>query len=200
MAVRRTAALLLAALIVAGCSAEPGGEAAGAATPAPIVKSPAKSGRLAWATPATGQGEKGNPLEITPVGVYYHPGDAQYGKSKNGMFLAVGVKVTATGEADQISAPFTGHGFRWEGGGETITSAEGGQPPWVGRVNTPISQDIQAGDYAAYVITFDVPERGGTLTYLSADGTQQRWAVPARSGGQGLKKVLAALDELGINR
>ncbi|MER5322376.1 hypothetical protein [Streptosporangium roseum] len=203
MTARRTTALLLATLILTGCSTgkvEMFGSSTGEPE-VPEVTTAAKPTMTPWGTAATGQGEQGKPLEVTPLGVYYHPGDAKMGASENGMFVAVSVKVAASEAPDHVPPPMTGQGFYWKGGGESISPAEGGQPPWIGRVNTPIStQEIQAGEYAAYVITFDVPERGGTLAYISPDKTELRWAIPKKSGGPGLRRVLTALDAVGVKR
>lgn len=202
---RSTAALALTALIITGCSTSsedpPTAPAESSAAPTPAQTAAAPAAPLKWGTPATGVGEQGNPLEITPVGVYYHKGDKQYGLAENGVFTAVAVKVAATTGPDHVPPPITGHGFVWKGDGETINLMSGGQEPWVGRVNVPIAtQDIQPGEHQVYVITFDTFDRGGTLAYMSPDGKQLQWEIPTRAGGQGLRRVLSALDTLGIKR
>ncbi|MFI9845118.1 hypothetical protein ACIHFD_49425 [Nonomuraea sp. NPDC051941] len=202
MPARRATLLLLSAVILTGCSTSGDAESppdAAAAAEASTAPSKAPATSLEWGATATGQGEQGQPLKITPVGVYHHKGDQKIGLAQNGLFVAVAVKVAATDGADHIPPPASGNGFFWKGDGETITPAAGADPPWVGRVNVPLAdQDLQPGESANYVITFDALGRAGTLVYLSPDGSQYQWKLPSKSGGQGLRRVTAALDALGI--
>jgi hypothetical protein len=201
MAARHVTGLLLGALIITGCSGA-GGDAAAPPLDTTVDTSKAAAAPaklLAWGTSGTGNGELGQPLEITPVGVYYHKGDKAYGLPQNGLFVAVAVKVAATAGPDHVPPP--GAGFMWEGDGETVTTAAGESPPWVGRVNTPLAtKNIQPGRHQNYVITFDAFERGGTLTYQPPGGQPLQWEIPARPGGQGLSRVHAALDMIGVKR
>ncbi|MFD9947689.1 hypothetical protein ACFWYW_46515 [Nonomuraea sp. NPDC059023] len=197
---RHAVGLLLSALVVTGCSAAEQAPPNGApAAEASSTTKPAAA-TLEWGTTAAGAGELGKPLDITPVGVYYHKGDKRYGLAQNGTFAAVAVKVAATSEPDHVPIAANGQGFLWQHDGETLAPDAGAEEPWVGRVNTPLATDIQPGEHQVYVISFDITARGGSLVYVSPAGDQQRWKLPAKSGGQGLKRVLTALDELGIKR
>ncbi|MET7335942.1 hypothetical protein [Nonomuraea sp. NPDC005650] len=197
--------LLAAALIITGCSTtkEPhfGGEAPTTATEA-AKTAPPPAVTLDWGKPGDGKGEQGQPLQVTPLGVYYHKGHATLGRPENGVFTAIAVKVAATTGADHVPPPASNFGFSLASDdGETVTTAAGATPPWVGRVNVPNAErNIQPGRFQNYVITFDAYARGGTLTYTSPDGQLLEWQVPSKPGGQGLRRVQAALDSLGVSR
>lgn len=201
MAARLVVLACVSAVIITGCSS--GGEAEPAADAvAATASAPPASHTLQWRQPGDGQGEQGQPLQITPLGVYYHPGDDDYGRSQNGMFAAVAVKVAATGNgADHVPPPVSGFGFSWvDQDGEVVDTAAGASAPWIGRVTQPTITDIPAGRHKTYVVTFDVAGRGGTLVYTSPDGSAVQWPVPAKAGGKGLRPVLAALDSIGVKR
>ncbi|MCK2222092.1 hypothetical protein MF672_051050 (plasmid) [Actinomadura sp. ATCC 31491] len=196
------ALLAAAALIITGCSTAPGrtGDGTAAAGTTSTAETQTPPAALEWGQPGDGKGERGQPLQITPLGVYYHKGHETLGKPNNEVFTAVAVKVAASGSADHLPPPATGFGFTLlSDDGESVNPASGASPPWVGRVNEPnAKQDIRAGRYQKYVITFDAPSRGGALVYTSPDGQAVEWPIPERSGGQGLRRVLTALDDLGV--
>lgn len=147
-------------------------------------------------------GEKGNPLKITLMGVYYHKGDKQHGLSENGTFAAIAYKAQAVNAADGIPAPISGSGWIWRSGGQTIQTTDGAasSPPWSGRVNTPIAdQNIQPGEYQIYIDTIDIPAPGGQFIYVNpGEGSQVAWELPSAAAGTGYGPVLKALKVLGI--
>ncbi|MGW0486175.1 hypothetical protein [Nonomuraea sp. NPDC003214] len=193
-------------MIVTGCSGTGPGQEGPTAESQPAADSTAQKPPtvLEWGKSATGTGEQGQPLQITPLGVYYHKGDQAYGMPQNGVFAAISVRVATTTGADHVPPPASRHGFYWEGDGEhdgeQVDATNGEDPPWIGRVSQPTIQDIPAGKARNYVVTFDAFSRGGSLVYVSPDGGRYEWPLPARSGGKGLRPVLVALDEIGVKR
>ncbi|MEU4703369.1 hypothetical protein [Nonomuraea dietziae] len=190
--------ILLAAVLLSGCDYGPSAGNAPTTNASPTKTATAKLKQLALGDAATVEGEKGQPLRITPTGIYYYKGDPNH-RAENGHLVAIAYKAEALEEADGIPAPISGRGFVWRGAGQTIQSF-GASPPWVGRVNTPIDgQDVQPGEYQAYILTFDLPEKGGTLVYTGEGDKQTRWALPKASKGSGLKPVANALRAMGLS-
>lgn len=206
MRARFAVALCVAALAMAGCGSGQGRP--GIDRPPTSEADISMPSASAPATPAVHKlgetvevvGEHGNPLKITPRGVYFTKGLAGYGKAENGIFIAIAYRAEAVDYAEGVPEPISGAGWVWRGYGQTITTTEGAaaSPPWSGRVNEPITgQDVQPGEFQDYIETFDVPKAGGQLVYINpGTGKQTRWQLPADTAGTGYGPVVHALKVL----
>ncbi|WP_433357771.1 hypothetical protein ACQP25_44340 (plasmid) [Microtetraspora malaysiensis] len=193
---RRVGGLLAAAvvcLVVAGCSGEDaaapqeggGSTAAAAAAPAKV---------LAWGEPTQIAGEKGQPLTVTPTGVFFYRG-----KPEDPMmpaerwFAAVAIRVEAVKGADRMPPGATGE-WRIRQGTRMFDSASGNanSAPWVGRVNSGVTP-VAPGSPEVAIRTFDVPKGGGELQWVTTGGAPIRWSLPGRTTGGGLDEVKAVM-------
>ncbi|MGW2221541.1 hypothetical protein ACWCSD_41720 [Nonomuraea sp. NPDC001684] len=185
----RLAALPAAALLAsAALAAVP--PAANAAAAAPKTLKFGQSIRIA--------GEKGRPLRIAPVGVYYHrPSDAKFVQPREKWFVAVAVKVTALSKTERIPAVPEGSEWRIRIGGRayTDTSGNAGSSPWAGRTDGPWVY-VHPGSPAVLYYSFDVPRTGGTLEWSTPNGVT-RWKIPTSKYGNAavIKPVLDAIAD-----
>ncbi len=143
-------------------------------------------------------GRSGNPLKLTPTGVFYHKGDKRYGLAEQGVFAAVGYTLEAVSQPDTIPAPVDGAGFELRWDDITLTSAA--SPPWAGRVNeASVDQEVQPGETDKYIETFDIPAPGGILIYVNPGTKKQiRWQLPKQNSGKGYGGAVRALQVLKV--
>ncbi|MGA4990411.1 hypothetical protein [Nonomuraea bangladeshensis] len=144
------------------------------------------------------KGEKGRPLRITPVGVYYHrPSDAKFTQPREKWFVAIAVKVTALSKTERIPSTPERSGWRIRIGGRAYTDTSGNamSSPWVGRTDGPWI-NIQPGSPEVLYYSFDVPKPGGTLEWSTPTGVT-RWKIPTSKYGNAavIKPVLDAIDD-----
>ncbi|MEV0996920.1 hypothetical protein [Nonomuraea sp. NPDC050202] len=192
----RHIAALSAALLGVACLAAPAAAATERAgttqTPAAVPAAAPKLLKLGQSVRI--KGEKGHQLRITPVGVYYHRPTAQYStKPRNGYFLALAIRVTATSKADQMPLPY-GSQWRVKQGKRTFTTSSGRakQAPWVGRAQGAWVT-VHPGSPEVVYEAFDVQVKGGTLEWSSPDGLY-RWRIPAGNAGKATHE--AVLDAI----
>ncbi|MET9065936.1 hypothetical protein [Streptosporangium sandarakinum] len=128
-------------------------------------------------------GEKGNPLKIAPVGVYYHQPTAKgSAKPRNAYFLALAVRVTAVSKADQMPLPY-GSQWRIRQGRRLFTTSSGRamSAPWIGRAQDA-HVTVHPGQPEVVYEAFDVAAKGGFLEWSSPEGLY-RWRLPAGNAG-----------------
>jgi hypothetical protein len=187
----RLRSVLAGAVLVVTASA-----CAGQEKPAPPAEAtPTAPKPLAFGEGTTIPGEKGHPLKVTPIGVYYSRGTGQF-KPATKWFAAVAVRVHAVEEADKVPAPASGSFWRVaQPGGLMATTLDGNATaaPWIGSVNTGAAITDQ-GDTNVMFVTFDLPVPGGVLQWTTADGANTQWKLPARNSGQGTKPVIKSVQ------
>lgn len=191
-------AIAVLAAAVTACSSTPQAASPDQASPSAPAAHPSPT-VLRFGQPAVGTGEGGKKLQLTPLGVVYNKGgDAASGLAPtNGTFVAVAIKVVAEDDGDHVPPPISGKGFMWRGSDGEMNDPDSG--PWSGSVNDFTStHDFQPGEPEIAYITFDVPARGGTLTYISPDGSRARWSIPRAQGGKGLAQILRQVKYLGL--
>ncbi|MEU6731316.1 hypothetical protein ABZ917_47055 [Nonomuraea wenchangensis] len=140
------------------------------------------------------KGKKGNPLKITPVGVYYHrPTWAPATKPRNTYFLALAVRVTAVSKADGMPLPY-GSQWRVRQGKRLFTTSSGraNSAPWIGRAQGAWIT-IHPGTPEVVYEAFDVQVKGGILEWSGPDGLY-RWRIPASNAGKATHE--AVLDAI----
>ncbi|WP_133306003.1 hypothetical protein [Microbispora triticiradicis] len=190
---RRLVVLCAAVTTLSACSGgtttsaagEPGAAPSSAAAPAQVLK---------LGEPATIRGEGGQPLTVTPTGVYFYrgrTGDAL--RPAERWWAAVSIRVEATKAADRLPPGATGE-WQVRQGSRTFTTVGGnaGNAPWVGRVGEGVEQ-VAPGDPQVAVKTFDIPKGGGELRWVTQGEPPVRWSMPGRTTGSGLDDVKAVM-------
>ncbi|MET8006279.1 hypothetical protein [Nonomuraea glycinis] len=193
----RTAAVLPAALLVTACLAPPthasGGQNARTAhMPATGHLVAPKLLKFGQSVPV--KGHKGQPLRITPVGVYYHrPMSESSIKPRNRYFLALAVRVTALGKPDHVPLPY-GSQWRVKQGARTFTTStsRANSAPWIGRAQYS-GVTVHKGSPEVVYEAFDVAVKGGILEWSSPDGLH-RWRIPKSNAGKATHE--AVLDAI----
>lgn len=183
MRLHRAAALPAAALLAAALTATPAAHATTPTTASAVVV----AGKvLKFGQSARIVGEKGRPLRVAPIGVYYYrpPADAST-KPKQRWFVAVAIRVTALSGADRMPPPITGNWWQVKSGGRAFTTSSGNAviTPWVGRVNEGVTA-VKPGRPAVVFKSFDLPRAGGTLEWVTRDGSAIRWRIPTKNTGK----------------
>ncbi|MCW2915514.1 MAG: hypothetical protein JWN52_3582 [Actinomycetia bacterium] len=137
-------------------------------------------------------GNNASPVTLTPVGVLYSKGPYRGTEGPaNGWFIAIAVHAVPTKFSETLQPP-TG-GFAWEAGDRVLTESQGNasNTPWAAEVPVFSSdQPIAVGQTRLGIVTFDVPKKGGVLTYANPDQSGTiRWQIPATDTGTGLDSV-----------
>ncbi|MEU6721095.1 hypothetical protein ABZ897_57410 [Nonomuraea sp. NPDC046802] len=193
----RVAALSAAALLAIACLAAPAGantEQRTHTTHQPATARAAAPKLLKFGQSVLIKGEKGNPLRITPVGVYYHrPTWGPATKPRNTYFMALAVRVTAVSKADAMPLPY-GSQWRVKQGSSAFTTSSGKatSAPWVGRAQGAWVTIHPKSPEVVYE-AFDVRVKGGVLEWSGPDGLY-RWRIPASNAGKGTHE--AVLDAI----
>ncbi|MEU4231045.1 hypothetical protein AB0F17_42710 [Nonomuraea sp. NPDC026600] len=188
-------AVLPAALLALACLAAPA--EASTAPRAPLAQESAAAATpklLAFGQAVRIKGEKGNPLRISPVGVYYHqPTWEPATKPRNKYFVAIAIRVAAASKADQMPLPY-GSQWRIKQGARVFTTSSGkaSRAPWVGRAQgawVTVQPTMSKVVYEA----FDVPATGGILEWSDSTGSY-RWRIPTTNAGKATHE--AVLDAI----
>ncbi|WP_433513696.1 hypothetical protein ACQP2T_60800 [Nonomuraea sp. CA-143628] len=189
-------AVLPAALLAIACHAAPAAagteQARTAQTPAAVHAAAPKLLKLGQSVRI--KGEKGNQLQIAPVGVYYHRPTAESStKPRNTYFLALAIRVTAVSKADQMPLPY-GSQWRVKQGKRTFTTSSGkaSSAPWIGRAQGA-SVTVHPKSPEVVYEAFDVQAKGGILEWSSPDGLY-RWRIPTSNAGATTRQ--AVLDAI----
>ncbi|MEO3861433.1 hypothetical protein [Acrocarpospora sp. B8E8] len=188
--VRRRVTMLLAVLIaLSACSGQdiviwpPAGSNTAPAGTVVALPDVLKLGESAEIT-----GEKGHPLTVTPVGVYFYRGrvgDRTLPVEK--WFAAVAIRVEGADRMppDAVGQWFVRHGTRFFG----TSSGNSDVAPWVGSTNAGMTP-VAPGAPEVAIKTFDVPKGGGQLQWTSMEEPPVRWQLPGRTAGEGLDEVV----------
>ncbi|MEU6712903.1 hypothetical protein ABZ897_15595 [Nonomuraea sp. NPDC046802] len=193
----RIAALSTAALLAGACLAAPAAASTAQqphTTQVPVASHAAAPKLLKFGQSVRIKGEKGNPLRITPVGVYYHrPTWKPATKPRNTYFLALAIRVTAVSKADSMPLPY-GSQWRVKQGSSTFTTSSGKamSAPWVGRAQGAWVTIHPKSPEVVYE-AFDVRVKGGVLEWSGPDGLY-RWRIPASNAGKATHE--AVLDAI----
>lgn len=198
MTAMRTAAITGATVLLAatGCGSGKSTGSPPAKTTAPLASaaSPAADVVHPFGQPATVDGDKGNPVQLTPVGILYDKGPYRGTDGPvNGWFVAIALMAKPLKAPDTLQ-PFEG-GFTWKAGSQVLTDSLGNasNTPWVGA--TPVfssDQPMQVGEDRLGIQTFDVPTKGGELNFTVVGANRTvvvRWKMPAADTGTGLTSV-----------
>ncbi|WP_043636819.1 hypothetical protein [Nonomuraea candida] len=188
----------LAALPAAGLLAVAALTAPASANAAPTTSVVAAPKLLKFGQSIRIAGEKGRPLRISPVGVYYHrPSDPKFAQPREKWFVAIAVKVTALSKSERIPGVVEGSGWRVRIGGRAYTDTSGNatSSPWVGRTDGPWIT-IHPGSPEVLYYSFDLPKTGGTLEWSTPKGVT-RWKIPTSKYGNAavIKPVLDAIAD-----
>ncbi|GAA2692057.1 hypothetical protein [Nonomuraea recticatena] len=197
----RLVAPTVAALVVAaGIPTAPATAAAvqppaASAKPAELAAAPKV---LKFGQAAKIAGEKGSPLKVAPVGVYYHkPSQAHFAQPREKWFVAIAFRVTAGSKPDRVPPPISGSQWRIKIGSRAFTTSSGKalESPWVGRTDGQ-EITIQAGSSEVIYYSFDLPRTGGTLEWSTPNGVT-RWKIPTATYGKAdvLKPIRDAIAD-----
>ncbi|WP_435111325.1 hypothetical protein [Nocardiopsis synnemataformans] len=183
---------VVGALVATGCTSTPQEtdpasqevEAGTEQTQGPVVADPVEWGTQVAVPAGTGQ------VELTPVGLRYVTTEeitspTEHDHPSREVFAVVRYEAAVQGEeAASISQE-----WGWRAGGQEHGRGDGGHAgtaPWMGAVpevyaDTPL---LPGEEPTVGYATFDLPGRGGELTFTDLDGAMVRWTAPEEDTGE----------------
>ncbi|GAA2411415.1 hypothetical protein GCM10010404_81670 [Nonomuraea africana] len=181
--------------VAAGLPAAPAAGAVQSPPAANTVAGPAEGAAaskiLKFGQAAKIMSESGNPLRISPIGVYYHrPTWKHATMPRNKYFVAIALRVTALSKPDTMPPVAGSSQLRIKQGAKVFTYSSGKamEAPWVGR--TPGTEvTAQPGSPEVIYYSFDLPKTGGILEWSGPAGAH-RWQIPASNSGKATHEAL----------
>lgn len=186
------AAAAVVLVLVVGCAGpetvEDLPEVAGVDQAQDVEQGPVVADPVAWDAPITVEGVGGG-LEVAPHGLRYVTAEeisspTDHDHPSRGVFAVV--RFTVTTDGDSASVP---RGWGWRQDGQEYGPGDGGNAsmaPWMGTIPEVHSETVLLGGDNPTVgyATFDLPERGGELTFTDAAGSMVRWTAPDQDHGE----------------